>query len=116
VKGSALNYGTLLGAGTVRNAVMKYARKKPTPDELAKMCDLVRAGMKAGAFGLSTGPHLRPGQLRARRGADRALQGVHELGGLYVSHMRSEERRCRGDRRGTRDRQGLRVPGPTSRT
>jgi N-acyl-D-amino-acid deacylase len=91
VKGSALNYGTLLGAGTVRNAVMKYARKKPTPDELAKMCDLVRAGMKAGAFGLSTGLIYVPGSYARAEELTELCKAVHELGGLYVSHMRSEE-------------------------
>ena len=63
----AINVGAFIGHGSVRHAVMGDENRAATPEELQRMKDLVRTGMREGAVGLSTGLVLRAGQLRAAR-------------------------------------------------
>ncbi|MCA8964931.1 MAG: D-aminoacylase [Planctomycetes bacterium] len=88
--GIGVNYGTLIGHGTVRTAVLGSANRAPDAAELTRMQDLVEAGMSAGAFGLSTGLIYVPGTYAQRDEitALAAVAGRH--GGVYASHMRYE--------------------------
>ncbi|MCC6670589.1 MAG: D-aminoacylase [Planctomycetes bacterium] len=89
-KGVAVNYGSLIGAGTVREQVLRYARRAPRPEELARMQELVRGGMAAGAFGLSTGLIYVPGSYARQDELVALARVVAETGGVYASHIRSE--------------------------
>ena len=51
----AINLGAFIGHGAVRLAVLGMTNRPATPDELQRMRDLVRNGMREGAVGLSTG-------------------------------------------------------------
>ena len=51
----------MVGHGTVRREVMGVEDRPPTDDELARMKTMVREGMAAGAFGLSSGLYYAPG-------------------------------------------------------
>ncbi|MFB3854876.1 MAG: amidohydrolase family protein [Vicinamibacterales bacterium] len=86
----AINYLTLVGHNTVRRAVMGTERRSATPEELARMKDLVRAAMAAGAFGLSTGLQYVPGSYSETSEIVELAKAAAEWGGLYASHMRSE--------------------------
>ncbi|MCG8467925.1 MAG: D-aminoacylase [Gemmatimonadetes bacterium] len=90
----ALNVGTLVGHGTVRAAVMgDDFRRVATDAEIAAMTTRVETGMRAGAFGLSSGLEYNPG-LYASTGELIALARVAAAhGGFYMSHMRDEEER-----------------------
>src|SRR5436190_16835425 len=57
----SINAGSFIGQGSVRQAVMGLANRKPTPDELDQMRAIVDQAMKDGAFGLSTGLFYVPG-------------------------------------------------------
>lgn len=57
-----VNVVPLIGHNGVRQAVMGNANRKPTPEELKRMEELVRAGMQLGAFGFSSGPFYIPGK------------------------------------------------------
>ena len=57
----SINIGTFIGQGSVRESVLGRANRRPTPAELDKMRGLVEDGMKAGAFGMSTGLFYVPG-------------------------------------------------------
>jgi N-acyl-D-amino-acid deacylase len=86
----AVNVAALIGHNTVREAVMGYADRDPTADELQAMRELVRAGMAAGAYGLSAGPFYAPGSF-SRTPEQVALAAVAaEWGGVYSSHIRDE--------------------------
>ena len=61
-QGSAINIAPLVGHGSVREAVMGYDDRPPTPEELRQMGDLVARAMDQGAFGLSAGLTLAPGR------------------------------------------------------
>lgn len=89
-KGAGTNVIHLVPLGTVRSAVMKNAERPPTPDELKKMQALVERGMRAGAWGVSTGLIYLPGRYAdtAEITALASVAGRH--GGLYASHIRDE--------------------------
>jgi N-acyl-D-aspartate/D-glutamate deacylase len=55
-RGTALNFGAYVGHTAVRLYVMGDAayERHATPDEVARMCDVVRESMRAGAVGLAT--------------------------------------------------------------
>ena len=86
----AVNFASLLGHGSVREAVLGRADRAPSASEIARMQELVRAGMRDGAFGLSTGLFYVPGTF-ARTAEVIALARVAgEMGGIHVSHVRDE--------------------------
>ena len=53
--GVGLNESYLVPHGNVRMEAMGLDNRKPTAEELARMCAITRREMEAGAFGLSTG-------------------------------------------------------------
>ena len=58
----AINVASYVGHNTVRDLVMgEDFRRHATPDEVRRMQELVRQGMRDGALGLSTGLEYDPG-------------------------------------------------------
>lgn len=90
---AAVNVASYVGHNTVRDAVMgNDFRRKATSEEVARMEALVRQGMRDGALGLSSGLEYDPG-IYADRAEVLALARVAaEMGGRYISHIRSEDR------------------------
>lgn len=88
--GVGVNYGSLVGHGTVRRAALGTANRAPTADELARMTSLVDAAMRAGAFGMSTGLIYVPGIYAATDELVALAKAVAPYGGVYASHIRSE--------------------------
>jgi len=88
--GVGVNYGSLVGHGTVRQTVMGSADRAPTAEELKRMKGLVRRAMTAGAFGLSTGLIYVPGTYAKTPEIAALAKVAAEFRGLYVSHMRDE--------------------------
>lgn len=85
--GVGVNVALLVPHGSVRGAVMGSARRVSTPEELAKMADLVRAGVAEGAFGLSSGLFYEPGRNAA---LEEVIALARVAGGVYISHIRDE--------------------------
>jgi len=86
----AVNFASLVGHGSVREAVLGRADRAPSAAEIARMQELVREGMRDGALGLSTGLFYVPGTF-ARTDEVIALARVAgERGGIHVSHVRDE--------------------------
>ncbi|NRA96707.1 MAG: D-aminoacylase [Planctomycetes bacterium] len=88
--GIGVNYGSLLGHGTVRSAVMGTAARHPTSAELERMQQLVEKAMGEGAFGISTGLIYVPGTYAKTEEIVALARAAKKHGGLYVSHMRNE--------------------------
>jgi N-acyl-D-amino-acid deacylase len=84
------NIALLIGHGSVRQAVIGQARREPTADELQKMKELVRRGMKDGAFGLSSGLFYFPASVAKTGEVIELTKVAAESGGLYTSHVRDE--------------------------
>ncbi|HLO02080.1 MAG TPA: D-aminoacylase [Symbiobacteriaceae bacterium] len=89
-KGTGVNFATFIGQGSVRGEVMGSARGDATPAELERMRALVKDGMAAGAFGLSTGLEYQPGSFAKTAEIIELAKVVKPYGGLYSTHMRSE--------------------------
>jgi len=88
--GISPNWGMFIGQGSVREAVVGRADRKATPDEIAKMKQLVREGMLDGAFGLSTGLFYVPGIFTPTDEVIALAAVAGEMGGMHQSHMRNE--------------------------
>jgi N-acyl-D-amino-acid deacylase len=89
-KGMALNYGTLLGHGSLRAEVVGLDDIPPTENQLKQMQKLVEENIKAGALGLSTGLEYAPGSFAKSPEILALCQTVALNDGIYATHMRSE--------------------------
>ena len=86
----AINLGAFIGHGAVRAAVVGQADRPATPEELQRMRDLVRTGMREGAFGLSTGLFYVPATYAPLQEVIDLAHVAGEFGGIHQSHMRDE--------------------------
>jgi N-acyl-D-amino-acid deacylase len=86
----AINVGSFIGHGAVRGAVVGQADRPATPEELPRMRELVRTGMREGAFGLSTGLFYVPGSYAPLQEVIDLASVAGEFGGIHQSHMRDE--------------------------
>jgi len=89
-RGVTPNVASFVGATTVRIHALGEDDVQPTPEQLARMQDLVRQAMAEGALGVGASliyppaAFARPGELVA------LAQAAAESGGGYIAHMRSE--------------------------
>jgi N-acyl-D-amino-acid deacylase len=88
----AANVAALVGHGSIRSQVMGTERRPPSPDELARMRELVAEAMAAGAVGLSTGLIYVPGIHSDTDEVVALAEAAAEHGGVYASHIRGEGR------------------------
>jgi N-acyl-D-aspartate/D-glutamate deacylase len=88
-QGIGVNAALMVGHGTVRNEVMGMEDRPPSDEELDRMRALVREGMAAGAFGLSSGLYYAPGSYAATEEVVALAREVHPAG-VYTSHIRDE--------------------------
>ena len=88
--GLGVNVAQLVPHGTVRREVVGMEDRAATPEELDAMRNLVRAGMEAGAWGLSSGTFYTPGSYSTNAELVELGRVVGEFGGLYTSHIRDE--------------------------
>ncbi|MGH7443836.1 MAG: N-acyl-D-amino-acid deacylase family protein, partial [Longimicrobiales bacterium] len=88
--GLGVNVAQLVPHGSVRGAVLGMADRAPTAAELDSMRALVRAGMEAGAFGLSSGPFYAPGSYSETSELIELSKVAAAYGGAYTSHIRDD--------------------------
>ena len=89
-QGMGINMGTYIGAASVREMVIGYDDRDPTPDELKQMQALVEQGMQQGALGLSTALQYPPAPYAKTEELIALAQVASRYGGIYATHMRSE--------------------------
>jgi N-acyl-D-amino-acid deacylase len=89
-QGAGVNLGTFVGATQVREYVIGYDNRPPTPAELDQMRDLVAAAMRDGALGLSTSLQYVPARFAKTDEIVELAKVAHRYGGIYISHQRSE--------------------------
>jgi N-acyl-D-amino-acid deacylase len=87
---SAINLGTFVGAGGVRNFVMGSENRPATPAELEQMRKLVAQAMKDGAFGVSTALQYVPDTFASTDEVVELAKVARQYGGVYFTHQRSE--------------------------
>jgi N-acyl-D-aspartate/D-glutamate deacylase len=80
-RGVSCNVASFIGATTIREYVIGYEDKQPTPEQLDEMRELVRKEMEAGALGIGTSLIYPPAFYAKNRRADRAVQGRGKISG-----------------------------------
>lgn len=88
--GLGVNVAQMVAHGAVRGAVLGMADRAPTPAELARMEGMVRDGMEAGAFALSSGPFYAPGSYAKTDELVALARVAARYGAPYQSHIRDE--------------------------
>ena len=88
--GLGVNVAQLVPHGSVRGRVIGSEDRAPSDEELETTRGLVRAGMEAGAWGLSSGTFYTPGSYSENSELVELGRVVAEFGGLYTSHIRDE--------------------------
>lgn len=89
-KGSSPNFASFVGATSVRNYVLGYENRKPTPEEMEQMKTLVREAMQEGALGLGSSLIYAPADYASTEELIELCKVVAEFKGMYITHMRSE--------------------------
>jgi N-acyl-D-amino-acid deacylase len=87
---SAINLGTLVGAGGVRNYVMGTGNRPASPAELEQMRQLVAQAMQDGAMGISTALEYVPDTFASTDEIVELAKVARKYGGVYFTHQRSE--------------------------
>ncbi len=89
-RGISPNVGSFVGAGTVRENVIGLENKKATPAQIARMCDLVRLEMEAGALGVGSSLGYAPDMFATTDELIAMCRVAAKYGGMYISHVRNE--------------------------
>jgi N-acyl-D-amino-acid deacylase len=92
-KRAAINIGTFVGAGGVREYVMGRDKRPPTRAEMEKMEAQVAQAMEEGAFGLSTSLLYVPDRFASTNEIIALAKVARRYGGTYITHQRDEGNR-----------------------
>ena len=87
---AAVNFGLMVGHGTIRRGVMGNEDRTPTSAELDTMAARVGRAMADGAFGLSSGLKYVPGAYAKTEEVIALARVAGYFGGIYITHMREE--------------------------
>ena len=89
-QGAGVNLATFVGATQLREYVVGFDNRPPTPTELEQMKQLVAAAMKDGALGLSTSLQYVPARFAKTDELVELAKVARQYGGIYATHQRSE--------------------------
>jgi N-acyl-D-amino-acid deacylase len=86
----AINLGTFVGAGGLREYVIGKDNRPATAAELEQMRQLVAQAMQQGAFGISTALQYVPDVFAGTDEIVELAKVARSYGGVYFTHQRSE--------------------------
>ncbi len=89
-QGSGVNLATFVGATQVREYVLGFDNRPPSPAELEQMKQLVAGAMRDGALGLSTSLQYVPARFAKTDEIVELAKVARQYGGIYATHQRSE--------------------------
>ena len=89
-RGISCNVASFIGATTIRENVIGFEDKAPTPEQLDQMRELVRKEMEAGALGIGTSLIYPPAFYAKTEELIELCKVAAKYQGKYISHMRSE--------------------------
>src|SRR5436309_11798623 len=89
-RGVSCNVASFIGATTIREYVIGFEDKAPTPEQLDQMRELVRKEMEAGALGIGTSLIYPPAFYAKTEELIELCKVAAKYQGKYISHMRSE--------------------------
>jgi N-acyl-D-amino-acid deacylase len=86
----SINFATFVGHGTIREFVIGYDDREPTPDELAEMARIAEESVRDGAFGVSSGLIYPPACFAKTNELIELCRPTAQYSGVYATHMRNE--------------------------
>jgi N-acyl-D-amino-acid deacylase len=89
-QGMGINLASYVGATQVRRMVLGDDDKRPTPEQLEQMIELVRQGMQDGAVGLSSALEYAPAPYAKTEELIALAHEASKSSGIYATHMRNE--------------------------
>jgi dihydroorotase/N-acyl-D-amino-acid deacylase len=87
---TAINVGTFVGSGGIRDHVIGKQDRPATPAELEAMKQLVAQAMEQGALGLSSSLQYVPNRFASTDELVELAKVAARYGGIYITHQRSE--------------------------
>jgi N-acyl-D-amino-acid deacylase len=88
---TSVNAASMVGHGTIRGLVVGDENRPATPDELARMKELVARALDQGAVGLSSGLEYTPSGFASKEELVALAEVLGGSGYPYASHMRNED-------------------------
>jgi dihydroorotase/N-acyl-D-amino-acid deacylase len=88
--GTAINVGTFVGSGGIRDYVIGKDDRPATPAELTRMKALVADAMADGALGVSSSLQYVPNRFSTTDELIELAKVAAQSGGIYITHQRSE--------------------------
>jgi N-acyl-D-amino-acid deacylase len=92
-RGVSCNIASFIGATTIRENVIGFEDKQPTPPQMDEMRELVRKEMEAGALGIGSALIYPPAFYAKTEELIELCKVAAKYQGKYISHMRSEGNR-----------------------
>ena len=89
-RGVSCNIASFIGATTIRENVIGFEDKQPTPQQMDEMRELVRKEMEAGALGIGSALIYPPAFYAKTEELIELCKVAAKYQGKYISHMRSE--------------------------
>lgn len=89
-QGVSVNVASYVGATTVRIHELGYINRKPTPEELIRMQNLVEEAMLDGAIGVGSSLIYTPASFADTDELIALVKIAAKYNGAYISHLRSE--------------------------
>ncbi len=89
-QGLGINLASFVGATEVREMVLGYEDRQPTPAQLQQMQALVREAMRDGAVGVSSALEYPPAPYAHTEELIALAAEAASFGGIYATHMRHE--------------------------
>jgi N-acyl-D-amino-acid deacylase len=88
--GASPNFGSFVGATTLRMYGKGMAQGDPTAAELDAMRGAMKRSMEDGAFGMASALIYPPGEYTTTKELIELAKVMSPYGGVYITHMRSE--------------------------
>jgi len=88
--GVSCNVASFVGAATIRENVLGFANRAPTPQEVDRMRAITEQAMRQGALGVASALIYAPGAYARTDELIALSQAAGKYHGIYISHMRSE--------------------------
>jgi N-acyl-D-aspartate/D-glutamate deacylase len=86
--GLALNIGAYIGFNSAWRAIVGEADRRPTPEEIARMRDIVTGNLEAGAWGVSAGLDYKPAYFATAEEVVEVLRAAAPYRTNFTNHDR----------------------------
>jgi len=86
----AVNFGTMIGQGSLRNYVIGKSDRQATKEDIKKMQELLEKAIEEGGWGISSGLEYTPGSFATTEEIIEVASVLKGTNYPYTTHMRNE--------------------------